>query len=514
MHFFRCRAGPMEVVALGSGQEIGRSCVVVHIEGRTVMFDCGMHMGYADERKFPDFSYLSRVGDINSVLDCVIISHFHLDHCGALPYLTEVLGYHGPIYMTYPTRAVLEILLEDCQRILQMKNQDGKIYTSDDIKRCIERVTPVNMNETVEVGEDFVITPYYAGHVIGAAMFHVRIASKSVVYTGDFSTQSDRHLASAWIDRLCPDLMITESTYGSVVRDCRKSKERKFLQLIHSCLKRNGKVLIPIFALGRAQELCLLIDAYWERMGLQAPVYLAGGMTGKANEIYKRFINYTKASLKEQVLSHNAFEFKHIRQYEKNAELGEPCVIFASPAMLFAGLSLKIFKNMCGDPRNLVILPGYCVRGTVGDRVLSGNKEIEIFGQKMKINIQVENLAFSAHADTMGIMKILEQCQPRQVMLVHGEKSRMEILRKAIRKKLGVPVHTPANGVLLPITTNETVQVRVPTEMLREHVDFCSSSQPINLVMRLKRDRDGITAVECKEFLVEEKGDEAASETL
>lgn len=492
----------MDIIALGGGQEVGRSCVVVHIGGRTVMFDCGMHMGYSDARKFPDFSFLGRAGSIDGVVDCIIISHFHLDHCGALPYLTEVVGYSGPIYMTHPTRAVLPVLLEDCQKILQMKNRDGRVYTADDIGRCMEKVTALDMNEAVEVAGGLVITPYYAGHVIGAAMFHVRAGGSSVVYTGDFSTQADRHLGSAWIDCLRPDLMITESTYGSVVRDCRKSKERRFLQLVHACLRRGGRVIIPIFAMGRAQELCLLVEGYWDRMGLQAPVYFAGGLTEKANEIYKRFISYTNDSIREQILERNVFEFKHIRGYERGAELGEPCVIFSSPGMLHSGLSLRIFKNMCEDPRNLVILPGYCVRGTVGDKVLSGVKEIDILGERRRIMLQVENLAFSAHADTMGIMKILGQCQPRRVMLVHGEKSRMEALKKVVRKKMGVHVHMPANGTLLSIPAGGDIQVRIDDQMLKRHVNLYESSQDINLAMRIRNENGELEVVECQEFLV------------
>jgi len=245
------------------------------------------------------------------------------------------------------------------------------------------------------------------------------------------------------------------------------------------------------------------VEAYWDRMGLQAPIYFSGEMTSKANEIYKRFINYTNSNLKEQIFVKNAFEFKHIRAYGRGAEFGEPCVIFSSPAMLHYGASLRLFKNLCEDPRNLVILPGYCVRGTVGDKVLNGMKEIDIFGERKKINIQVENLAFSAHADTMGIMKIIRQCQPRQIMLVHGEKSRMDTLKRFIRKKLNVPVHMPANGVLLTIATAETAQVKIRTEMLRQHANLYESSQEVSLVLRLAKEKDRVRVVNAKDFLVD-----------
>jgi integrator complex subunit 11 len=494
----------MNVIPLGAGQEVGRSCVIVTINNKTIMFDCGMHMGYSDSRKFPDFSYLSSTNSFDKVLDCIIISHFHLDHCGSLPYFTEVLGYKGPIYMTYPTRAVLPILLEDCRKILHMKSKDNKMYTTEDIKNCIEKIIPLNMNETFEVEENFIITPYYAGHVIGAAMFYVKVGNRSVVYTGDYSTVADKHLGTAWIDCLKPDLMITESTYGSVVRDCRKSKERDFLQSIHLCIKEGGKVLIPIFALGRAQELCLLIDAYWERMGLDAPIYFAGGLTEKANEIYKRFINYTNDNIKKKIFERNVFEFDNIKQYTKNAELEEgPCVIFSSPAMLHSGLSLKIFKNICEDPKSLVILPGYCVRGTIGDKVLNGVKKINILGEEKNININVKNLAFSAHADTMGIMKMIDQCKPKAIMLVHGEKTRMDILKKNIKKEFNLPVYMPSNGTMIDIPTNSIAEVLIEKEVLKNLINLNEASQEINLAMKISKTSNGVEIVDCKEFLID-----------
>lgn len=495
----------MNVLALGAGQEVGRSCVIANIGNKTIMFDCGMHMGYFDSRKFPDCQALSKTGNFDKIVSCILISHFHLDHCGALPYFTEVLGYNGPIYMTYPTKAVLPILLEDCQKILSMKNRGTDIYSLEDIKKCMDKIIPVNMNETIEISKDFIITPYYAGHVIGAAMFYVRVGNRSVVYTGDYSTTADQHLGAAWIDTLRPDLMITESTYGSVTRNCRKMKEREFLQSIHRCIERNGKVLIPIFALGRAQEICLIVESYWERMGLGTPVYFAGGLTEKANEIYKRFINYTNESVRTKILEKNAFEFKHIKSYYKGCEMEGPCVIFSSPGMLHSGNSLRIFKNLCSDPKNLVILPGYCVRGTLGDKILNGSRKERIENEEKEINLEVKNIAFSAHADTMGIMKIIDQCKPKSLMLVHGERERMRILEKKIKKSYNIPVYAPPNGVILNISSNDPIEIYFDRHILRRHIDPIISEQRINMIVDLEKKESKLFATDVSEYMVERK---------
>ncbi|EQB61701.1 integrator complex subunit 11 [Vairimorpha apis BRL 01] len=129
----------MNIIALGAGQDVGRSCIIVNIEGKTIMFDCGMHMGYNDHRRFPDFSVISKTGDFNKLLDCIIISHFHLDHTGALAYFTEVCKYDGPIYMTQPTKAVIPILLEDFRKLTAPKVQQGKFFTYQDILNCTKK---------------------------------------------------------------------------------------------------------------------------------------------------------------------------------------------------------------------------------------------------------------------------------------------------------------------------------------------------------------------------------------
>lgn len=478
----------MEVLTLGAGQEVGRSCIIVSIDDKTVMLDCGMHMGYNDWRKFPDFRCLSNSGDFNSILSCIIISHFHLDHCGALPYFTEILGYSGPIFMTHPTLAVLPSLLEDSCRILQLKSSQGKSYGPEDIENCLKKVVPIHMNETYEISDGFWIRPYYAGHVIGAAIFHVSINGRHLIYTGDFSTTADRHMGAAKLTAIRPDLLICESTYGGVIHDFRKSKERQFIQLIHGCIKRDGVVLIPIFALGRAQEMCLIVDSYWERLGWNVPVYFSGGLTQKANKIYKRFISYTNESVQRRIRKENVFEFKSIHPYEMNAELNGPCVIFSSPAMLHHGHSLRIFKNICENKRNLVILPGYCLRGTVGERVLAGAKRLNIMGENKEINLQIENLAFSAHADTPGILRIIQECEPQNVLLVHGDKSRMNVLKQTIEKELRLMVYMPENGNILKIPNSSPIPIRVLKEKLKTCAELDKAEQEITVLVDLEVD--------------------------
>ncbi|NWX22424.1 INT11 protein, partial [Aegotheles bennettii] len=457
------------LLAPGAGQDVGRSCILVSIAGKNVMLDCGMHMGYNDDRRFPDFSYITQNGRLTDFLDCVIISHFHLDHCGALPYFSEMVGYDGPIYMTHPTKAICPILLEDYRKITVDKKGEINFFTSQMIKDCMKKVVAVHLHQTVQVDEELEIKAYYAGHVLGAAMFQIKVGCESVVYTGDYNMTPDRHLGAAWIDKCRPDLLITESTYATTIRDSKRCRERDFLKKVHETVERGGKVLIPVFALGRAQELCILLETFWERMNLKAPIYFSTGLTEKANHYYKLFITWTNQKIRKTFVQRNMFEFKHIKAFDRAfADNPGPMVVFATPGMLHAGQSLQIFRKWAGNEKNMVIMPGYCVQGTVGHKILSGQRKLEMEGRQiLEVKMQVEYMSFSAHADAKGIMQLIRQAEPRNVLLVHGEAKKMEFLKQKIEQEFHVSCYMPANGETTTILTNPSIPVDISLGLLK-----------------------------------------------
>ena len=144
-------------------------------------------------------------------------------------------------------------------------------------------------------------------------MFHIRVGQQTLVYTGDFNTTADRHLGSAHIDRCRPDILITESTYGSTIRDSRRARERDFMSKVVECVRRGGKVLVPVFAVGRAQELCILLETYLERMNLNVPIYFASGLSEKVNTYYSLFVSWTNEKIQSTFHQRNIFDFKHIK---------------------------------------------------------------------------------------------------------------------------------------------------------------------------------------------------------
>ena len=246
---------PIKIVPLGAGQDVGRSCIIAEVGGRAIMLDCGIHM--VDHQKFPDFSFLyggsNNVNlqvptsnavpghaqteanhtnlDLTHVVDAVLVTHFHLDHIGALPYFTEAVGYSGPIIATPPTKAIIPLMLEDFRKVSVAQKGEVNCFSSEMIKNCISKISTIQLHETMELcNGEIKVTAYYAGHVLGGCMFYVECNGESLVYTGDYNMSADRHLGAAWIDKLRPDVVLTETTYATTIRDSKRSREREFLK--------------------------------------------------------------------------------------------------------------------------------------------------------------------------------------------------------------------------------------------------------------------------------------------
>lgn len=450
-----------------------------HEKSLLIAVDSGWRLVYRfykiDMRSFRSFNYFITM---DGILD--LTNLFFADHCGALPYMSEMIGYNGPIYMTHPTKAIAPILLEDMRKVAVERKGESNFFTTQMIKDCMKKVIAVTLHQSVMVDSDIEIKAYYAGHVLGAAMFWIRVGSQSVVYTGDYNMTPDRHLGAAWIDKCRPDLLISESTYATTIRDSKRCRERDFLKKVHECVAKGGKVLIPVFALGRAQELCILLETYWERMNLKYPIYFAVGLTEKANTYYKMFITWTNQKIRKTFVHRNMFDFKHIKPFDKGY-IDNPgaMVVFATPGMLHAGLSLQIFKKWASNENNMVIMPGYCVQGTVGHKILGGAKKIEFENrQVVDVKMSVEYMSFSAHADAKGIMQLIQYCEPKNVLLVHGEAEKMEFLKGKIKEEFHIECYMPANGETCTIATPVKIPVDASLSLLKAEAKRYNSLPP------------------------------------
>ncbi|XP_055848225.1 integrator complex subunit 11 isoform X3 [Episyrphus balteatus] len=497
----------IKVTPLGAGQDVGRSCLLLSMGGKNIMLDCGMHMGFNDERRFPDFSYIVPEGPITSHIDCVIISHFHLENSGALPYMSEVIGYNGPIYMTPPTKAIVPILLEGLRKVSLTQQGKRDYLTTQLIKNCMKKVTAVDLHQSIMVDNELEIKAYYAGHVLGAAMFWIKVGSQTVVYTGDFNMNPDRHLGAAWIDKCQPDLLITESIYATASPNPKRCRNRDFVKTVHDCMSRGGKVLIPVFLLGRSQELCILLDAYWKKHNLSYPIYFAvDSMTEKSNSYYNVFSKWTNQKMDKPKTDGDIFDFEHIKRFERSyIDDPGPMVVLATDGMLVFGLSLLIFKKWADDENNLVILPDSCMKGTLGYRLLAGAKEVKIsYNEVVKVQLKVVQMNFDAVADAKGIFQLIEACDPKNILLAHGKPDRLPILKKEISDKYKIKSFIPTLGEECYIQT----PLKIPLHkvlyfpMRSKYSELCAIMTP-SLLKRNKRVSFWILVLKDKRILIQ-----------
>ncbi|XP_065321633.1 cleavage and polyadenylation specificity factor subunit 3-like isoform X2 [Gordionus sp. m RMFG-2023] len=419
---------------LGAGQEVGRSCIIIEFKGKKIMLDCGIHPGLMGMDALPYVDFIDA-----DEIDLLLVSHFHLDHCGALPWFLEKTTFRGRCFMTHASKAIYRWLLSDYVRV-SASTQEQMLFTEEDLEKSTHKIETINFHEEKEVN-GIRFKAYMAGHVLGAAMFFIEIAGVKLLYTGDFSRVEDRHLMAAEIPSVRPDILITESTYGTHIHEDMEEREKRFTSLVHDITyNRGGRCLIPVFALGRAQELMLILDEYWRNHPElnDIPIYYASSLAKKCMNIFQTYINSMNEKIRKQIAHSprdNPFAFKHIK-YLKSLENFEdlgPCVVLASPGMLQNGISRELFESWCSDHKNGTIIAGYCVEGTLAKSILSEPDEITAMnGQRLPLRCSVDYISFSAHTDYKQTSEFVRLLKPAYVILVHGEQNEMYRLKAAL----------------------------------------------------------------------------------
>jgi cleavage and polyadenylation specificity factor subunit 3 len=410
------------------------------------MLDCGIHPGYDGIAGLPFFDRVDP-----EEVDVLLITHFHLDHAASLPYFTERTKFKGRIFMTHPTKAVIRLLLGDYIRLMTMKKgaggeltqDDDVLYTEAELQSCIDKIELIDYHQTIDLNlpSGLKFHALNAGHVLGACLFFIEIGGRSVLYTGDYSMEEDRHLMAAELPRYhtSPDVLIVESTYGVQVHASRAEREARFTGTIERIVSGGGRCLIPVFALGRAQELLLILDEYWqEHPHLQSiPIYYASKMASRALRVYQTYANMMNARIRSQMDLGNPFSFSHIRNL-KSIDVNTfddrgPSVVFASPGMLQSGVSRQLFDRWASDPKNGCLIAGYAVEHTLAKEIMSQPKEVVTMeGRRQPLNCLVDYVSFSAHVDFVQNRDFITAVNPRNIILVHGAKEEMGRLKGAL----------------------------------------------------------------------------------
>ncbi|TPX30411.1 hypothetical protein SmJEL517_g06025 [Synchytrium microbalum] len=439
----------MKIKPLGAGNEVGRSCILLQYKGKTVMLDAGIHPAYSGLAALPFFDEIDPAD-----VDLLLVTHFHLDHAASLPYFMEKTTFKGRVFMTHPTKAIYKWMLSDFVKVSHVGSEE-QLYDEQDLIKSHDKIEAIDYHQETEV-EGIKFTAFNAGHVLGAAMFLIEIAGVRVLYTGDYSREEDRHLMAAEKPaNVNPEVLICESTYGVQSHWPRMEREAMFTRLVHDIVQRGGRCLIPVFALGRAQELLLILDEYWQAHPElhSVPIYYASSLAKKCMAIYQTYIHMMNARIRKQFAISNPFVFKHISNLKSMEQFDDvgPCVMMASPGMLQNGLSRELLELWCVDKRNGLIVPGYVVEGTLAKSILSEPDEIPTMtGGKLPRRLSVHYISFSAHVDFTQNSAFIHDVGAPHLVLVHGDSNEMNRLAQAMRSRFqerdeSVTVYTPRN---------------------------------------------------------------------
>jgi len=449
----------VSLVTLGGFSQVGRSCMLLSTPESKILVDCGINPGAKHPMDaYPRLDFLDITLD---ELDAVVIGHAHLDHTGFLPVLCK-FGYKGPIYCTEPTLPMMNLIQLDAIKVASAQGRTP-MYSERDVKQIMKQAITLPYGTVTDISPDIKLVLANAGHILGSALchFHIGNGDHNFVYSGDIKFgKSILFEAASWNFPRVETLLI-ESTYGAKedIQPTRQEVESAFINAVNNTLADGGKVLIPIPAVGRAQEIMMVIDHYMKSGEMvEAPVFTEG-MISEASAIHEAYPEYLARELKQKILEtdDNPFDseyftnIEHADAREEPMRDNSPCIILATSGMLEGGPVLEYFKNIAPDKKNKVLFVSYQVNGTMGRRVLDGSKQVTMLGKEGKVeivtvNCSVEKLdGFSGHSDYNQLMSFVQRLRPklRRVLVNHGERRKSENLAMNIRRIFRVPAHYP-----------------------------------------------------------------------
>lgn len=461
----------MRLTFLGAARMVTGSSYLLETEGQKILIDCGMFQGgkAIAALNHRDFMY-----DPTSI-DCVLLTHAHIDHSGLLPKLCKA-GFKGVIYATKVTKELCGIMLPDSAHIqefdAEIANRKGQragrkpvepLYTIDDAYRCLQQFSAVAYNEPIALSANVSVRYQDAGHILGSAMLELFVTEKGettkLLFSGDLGQPNQPIIKDpTFIEEA--DYIITESTYGNRVHE-HYGKEDKLAEIINETVERGGNIIIPSFAVGRTQTLLYYLHKLLKAGKIpDLPVIIDSPLAISATDI---FLHNTQEYDSEAVeVLHaereNPLALPQLRFTKSSDEskalnnLDQPAVIISASGMCDAGRILHHLKHNLWHPESSILFVGYQAQGSLGRRLQEGAKKVKILGEEISVKAQIHNLeGFSAHADQGQLLQWLAAVkkEPAAVFLVHGEADMSEPFARLLQEQLGLNSYIPhyADGV-------------------------------------------------------------------
>ncbi|MEN8906562.1 MAG: MBL fold metallo-hydrolase [Clostridiales bacterium] len=431
----------MNLFFIGGADEVGASSSILEINNRRFLIDCGIRMNdHLKRSKTPDFS------DIGSI-DAILLTHAHTDHSGALPVVNKYTV-NVPIYMTRGSFQLCTVLYKDALKIMESEKEDFEtpIYQEQDVLNSFENIKQIELLQSFTI-DDIQITFFPAGHILGAACILFESKEGSILFTGDYSITKQLAVNGALVN--CnPDIIVTEATYGGRKHLKRKESEFEFINQTRKVLSRGGKILIPAFAIGRSQEMIILLkDAMAKNIIPEVDIYI-DGMINSVNIVYQNNPIELPKKLKSIVENHQSLfystQIKRVlsKERENIIKTKKPCIFISSSGMLIGGPSVFYAKHIIQDKNNALFISGYQDEESPGRKLLELQKgqKLVLDGKNITVNADVYKFSFSAHADEQQIVNFVNTLSPHEIVLVHGDEEARESLSNKFEKKPHLPL--------------------------------------------------------------------------
>jgi len=431
---------------LGATGTVTGSKYLIEHGSRRIMVDCGLFQGYKQLR----LKNWAPLPCDPASLDCVILTHAHIDHSGYLPLLAKN-GFSGKVYCAEATRELCEILLPDSGHLHEEEaayaNYRGfskhvpalPLYTQEDAERCLGLFSPVEFGRDVALGEDLTLRLLPSGHILGSAFVALNTARTSILFSGDLGRPHDFVMPPPTpIDEV--DYLVVESTYGNRRHDPADALST-LAAIINRTVDRGGVVLIPTFAVGRAQTLmyCIYLMKAMKTIP-DCPVYLNSPMAVDATRIFNRHpAEHRLTPAQCQSLSRVAHVVNSVEESKRLNRLHGPMIILAASGMATGGRVTHHLKAFAPDPRNTILFAGFQAGGTRGASLVQGAQVVKIHGEYIPVRAEVHMLEnLSAHADADEIVGWLTQFKrpPHSTFITHGEPDAADALRRRIQEEL------------------------------------------------------------------------------
>lgn len=424
------------------------------INNKNILLDAGIRQS-ASKDSIPNFRDIQTYGG----LDAIIISHAHLDHIGCLPIISKEYP-NAKIYMNNMTKDLVKVLLYDSLKIMNNRDVEIPLYAEADVESTLNRIFTINYEVKFPIFENMYVTFYNAGHIAGASCVYLQSSEGAIFYSGDFSVFSQRTVEGAKLPKLRPDVAIVEATYGDRLHSNREIEERALIDAVNECIENNGKMIMPAFALGRAQEVILILKGAMNKGSLKKVKVYVDGMVRDINRVYKNNPLYLKNSLGKRILKginpfydENIIEVKTTDNREDILSQKEPAVIISSSGMLTGGPSAFYAEKIALMENGYIVITGYQDEESPGRKILDlmetdeeNERYLNINGLNIPVKCSVKKIGLSAHSDKNEIKGVLERISARNIILVHGNKEVIRSLGKEVSNEFIGRTFTPACG--------------------------------------------------------------------